>query len=206
MTKTPVGAAIITAELVGGYHLFIPLVIATTIRYIVTGNFAMYENQTTRGWIPVTMDDLNTIQVKDLMVRSTVKIKAGDPVQKAYTMAEVEPQEYYPVLQDGRVVGVVDRGLLEPEPRGGVLVSARMSKEFLTVDPEATAKATLDEMTDRGIPQAVVVGPAGVVGLLSFEEVLGVLGNFCSPLDITRRPMTGTCEEPASGPPGDTLK
>jgi chloride channel protein, CIC family len=205
VTKTPIGAAIITAELVGGYHLFIPVVIATTVGYIVTGNYAMYENQTTRGWIPVTMDDLNTIRVKDLMARSTVKIKAGDPVQRAYTVAEVEPQEYYPVLEGGRVVGIVDRDLLETEPRSGILVSARMRKEFLTVDPEATARATLDEMTDKGVPQAVVVGPSGVMGLLSFEEILGVLGNICSPLDITRRPMQA-CEETASGPPDDTLK
>lgn len=205
VTKTPIGAAIITSELVGGYHLFIPVVIASMVGYILTGNYAMYENQTTRGWIPVTMDDLNTIRVKDLMVRSTVKIKAGDPVQRAYTVAEVEPQEYYPVLEGGRVVGIVDRDLLEAEPRSGILVSARMRKEFLLVDPEATARATLDEMTDKGVPQAVVVGPSGVMGLLSFEEILGVLGNICSPLDITRRPMQA-CEGTASGPPDDTLK
>ena len=206
VTKTPIGAAIIVAELVGGYHLFIPVVIASMVGYIVTGNYAMYENQTTRGWIPVTMDDLNTMKVKDLMVRSTIQLNATDRVQRAYTVAEVEPQEYYPVLQDGRVVGVVDRGLLETEPRSGAQVSARMRKEFLTVDPEATARATLDEMTDKGIAQAVVIGPAGVVGLLSFDEILGVLGNICSPLDITRRPMPEAGEEPASGPPGDTLK
>jgi hypothetical protein len=60
-------------------------------------------------------------------------------------------------------------------------------------------------MTDKGIPQAVAVDRTGVRGLLSFEEVLGVLGNICSPLDITRRPM-GSAGGEENGPPGDSLK
>jgi len=141
------------------------------------------------------------------MVRSTVRIKANETVQRAYTLAEVEPQEYYPVLDDGKVVGLVDRDLLEKEPRG-VMVTERMRTEFLIADQETTAKATLDEMTDKGIPQAVVVGPAGVVGLLSFDEILGVLGNICSPLDITRKPMTcpGGEDNKAAEQPNDRLK
>jgi CIC family chloride channel protein len=202
VTKTPIGAAIITAELVGGYQLFIPLVIATMVGYICTGNYAMYENQTTRGWMPVTMDDLGKIKVKDLMVRSRVQLQAGDTIQHAYTVSEVEPQEYYPVMVGSSIVGVVDRDELSVEPRTARL-STRMRKEFLAVSPELTAKEALDLMTDKGIPQAVAVERGKVQGLLSFEEVLGVLGNICSPLDITRRPMSASA---VNGPPDDTLK
>jgi len=202
VTKTPIGAAIITTEMVGGFHLFIPLVISSMVGYICTGNFAMYENQTTRGWMPVTMDDLDKIKVKDLMVRSLVALQASDTVQRAYTLAEVEPQEYYPVLDGGTVVGVVDRDALVEEPRN-VPLSTRMRREYLTVSPELTAKEALDRMTDRGVPQAVAVDRGAVRGLLSFEEVLGVLGNICSPLDIARRPMS---QDGENGPPGDTLK
>jgi CIC family chloride channel protein len=201
-TKTPIGAAIITSEMVGGYHLFIPLVISSVVGYISSGNFAMYENQTTRGWVPVTMDDLYKIKVKDLMVRSIISLQANDTIQHAYTIAEVEPQEYYPVLEGRKVVGVVERGELVTESRTAIL-STRMRKEFLEFDPNTTAKEALDTMTDRGIPQAVVMEGAKVIGLLSFEEILGVLGNICSPLDITRRPMSSSN---TNEPPGDTLK
>jgi CBS domain-containing protein len=68
-------------------------------------------------------------------------------------------------------------------------VGDRATKEFLTVDQETPAKEVLDTMTDRGVPHAVIMGPPGVVGVLSFEEILGVLGNICSPLDITRPRM-----------------
>jgi len=61
-------------------------------------------------------------------------------------------------------------------------------------------------MTERGIPQAVVTGPSGVTGILSFEEILGVLGNICSPLDITRRPMGEGGPEGVNGAPSDRLK
>jgi CIC family chloride channel protein len=202
VTKTPIGAAIITSELVGGYHLFIPLVIASMVGYISTGNYAMYENQTTRGWMPVTMDDLGKIKVKDLMVRNIISLQAGDTVQRAYTLAEVEPQEYYPVLESGKLAGIVDRDTLIEEPRN-VRLATRMKREFLVVDPELTAREALDLMTDKGIPQAVAVDRTGVRGLLSFEEVLGVLVNICSPLDITRRPMTKDGDD---GAPGDSLK
>lgn len=205
VTKTPIGAAIIVSEMSGGYHLFIPLVIASIVGYIATGNYAMYENQTTRGWIPVSMDDLSVIKVKDLMATNIVSLRASDTVQRAYTIAEVEPQEYYPVMENGRAVGIVDRGLLETGPRTGRLAD-RMSREFLIADQETTARAALDEMTERGIPQAVVTGPSGVTGILSFEEILGVLGNICSPLDITRRPMGEGGTEGGNGAPSDRLK
>jgi CIC family chloride channel protein len=204
-TKTPIGAAIIVSEMSGGYHLFIPLVISSVVGYIATGNYAMYENQTTRGWIPVNMEDLDVIKVKDLMATNIISLRASDTVQRAYTIAEVEPQEYYPVLENNKAVGIVDRGMLETEPRAGVKLGDRMSREFLLVEQESTARAALDEMTDRGIPQAVVTGPSGIVGILSFEEVLGVLGNICSPLDITRRPMSDSGNR-GHGASSDRLK
>lgn len=206
VTKTPIGAAIIVTEMAGGYHLFIPLVIASVVGYIATGNYSMYENQTTRGWVPVKMEDLDVIKVKDLMARNIVSLRASDTVQHAYTLAEVEPQEYYPVMDGGRVAGIVDRGILEAEPRSGEKLGDRMSREFLVVDQEMTARAALDEMIDRGIPQAVAVDASGVRGILSFEEVLGVLGNICSPMDITRHRVEQGDREAANVAPGDRLK
>jgi len=204
-TKTPIGAAIIVSEMAGGYYLFIPLVIASIVGYITSGNYSMYENQTTRGWIPVKMDDLDVIKVKDLMASNIISLKASDTVQRAFTLAEVEPQEYYPVMDSGRVAGIVDRSMLETEPRSGVRLGDRMSREFLIVDREMTAKAALDEMLDRGIPQAVVMDASGVKGILSFEEILGVLGNICSPMDITR-PREEPSSEGTGEAPNDRLK
>jgi CIC family chloride channel protein len=205
VTKTPIGAAIIVSEMAGGYHLFIPLVIASIVGYVATGNFAMYENQTTRGWMPVSMDDLSTIKVKDLMARNIVSLRASDTVQRAYTLAEVEPQEYYPVMDGEKVAGIVDREMLQAEPRT-VRLGDRMSSDFLMVDPEMTARATLDAMIDRGIPYVVAADAAGIAGILSFEEILGVLGNICSPLDIARRPTGRESREASNGTLGDRLK
>jgi hypothetical protein len=52
----------------------------------------------------------------------------------------------------------------------------RATKEFLTVNQETPAREVRDPDVRRGVLHPVVVGPLGV---------MGVLGNICSPLDIT---------------------
>jgi len=110
VTKAPVASPILITEMVAGYGTLIPVMIASTLAYIVTGNYSLYRGQMTRRTFSFDISTLGTVTVADIMRTPVVTIPEGVTATEALQASMEEPHYVYPVLNEkGRLRGQVYR-------------------------------------------------------------------------------------------------
>jgi CBS domain-containing protein len=112
--------------------------------------------------------------VRDAMAADVRSVTTDDSVAAAARAMRDAGTGFLPVLDGGRVAGVVtDRDLVVrflaeggTDP-GGTLVGEVMSRDVTTIGPDEDLTAAGDAMGDREVRRLVVVEGDAVVGVLS---------------------------------------
>ncbi len=123
------------------------------------------------------------MKVVDLMTTALLTIKASESITEAHTEMELGVIRHLPVVDDrGKLVGVLsDRDLLAASKRHH-RVADLMTKDVITIRPEAPAYEAASLMLDHRISSIPVVDDHGtLVGLVTQTDYL----------DLARRALLG---------------
>ena len=128
-----------------------------------------------------------TLRVREVMVESPVTVSSGDSLQHALSLLEKHQVHQLPVLEHGRVVGIVTDGdlkfftpafqiLRDQEELRQTLreltVAEAMTVEPVSITPQATLLEATKLMYDQSIGALLVVEEEKLLGLLAVSDIL----------------------------------
>jgi Zn-dependent protease/CBS domain-containing protein len=114
------------------------------------------------------------LPVRRAMIREFVALAPNDPLRRAADQVVRGYQTDFPVVEDGRIVGVLTlQDLLAGLPRGGLEapVSAFARTDFTTASPGESLDGALARMKESDCPVMPVVDGGRLVGLLTVQNV-----------------------------------
>jgi acetoin utilization protein AcuB len=127
--------------------------------------------------------------VRDWMTEHLVTLSPEASVAEALTLCRERRIRHIPILEEGRLVGIVsDRDLRDASPALGdperartlqeIRVADVMSREVITVDPQDSIENAAQQMYELKIESLPVVSEGAVAGAgstVAEEEVLGIV-------------------------------
>jgi diguanylate cyclase (GGDEF)-like protein len=132
--------------------------------------------------------------LEQVMRHDVPTIGAGQTVADAVALLSKSDATALPVIEDGRLVGVITlRDLIRALPYRPV--AEVMPRELVTAPPDMPLAAAYVLMEDRRITHLPVVEHDRLVGIVTREDVLGELGRPVDPL--TDLPWSTTLRERA---------
>jgi acetoin utilization protein AcuB len=123
------------------------------------------------------------LQVKDSMAREVTTLAPGDTAADALALCRERRIRHLPVLEDGRLVGIVsDRDLRSATPAFGdparsaalseVRVGDVMAREVVTADPDDPIDEAANTMRERRINCLPVLEGGELVGIVTSSDVM----------------------------------
>lgn len=147
---------------------------------------------------------MHNFQVKRFMTRSPHTIGQDQPLTAAHRIMRDFDIRHLPVLEGGRLVGVLSqRDLyliesLKDVDAEHVSVSEAMSTEVFAVSPAATLRNVVSEMAIHKYGSAVVVEGDKVVGVFTTTDALGVFAGVLDPAVLAPAPKAAAPKSAAS--------
>ncbi len=127
------------------------------------------------------------MRVRDVMKSPVHSIRRSDTMGRALQMMKQQGIRHLPVLEDGKLVGILsDRDLRSPDIPGrwyavpwtdSVAVEWVMSSPVMVLSPDASISAAASLMHGERIDCAPVVDDGKVVGIITSADLLQILGN-----------------------------
>jgi Zn-dependent protease/predicted transcriptional regulator len=117
---------------------------------------------------------LSGVRVRELMMPRTSAVPAEASLEEVDARLHTERRRALPVVDGGRVVGLVTRVALQrvPAQRRGEVRAREVALPVPELTPEASAWDALREMGQRQLPQLPVVQDGLLVGTLTQEDLL----------------------------------
>ncbi|MFQ5815139.1 MAG: chloride channel protein [Candidatus Hydrothermarchaeaceae archaeon] len=194
--KVPITSIIMVSEMTGGYGLLPALTLAATISYLITGSSSIYENQVpSRVQSPAHRSEmmmyiLEKINVRDAMKREVSTALPESNIESVFELIRAKRHSGYPVVKDGELVGIVTLQDVEKVSEGdreGKKVEDIMSKELITIHPEATLEDALQILMKHDIGRLLVVDPREARKLLGILTKYDIIREYAKLRDELRR-------------------
>lgn len=171
VSKTPLAAPILVTEMVGGYSALIPIMIASTISYLATGDYSLYKNQITRRAFRLDLSNLSRVKVRRIMTSSVVSVREDMTLLEVKTIASQHPHYLYPVVTaENSVVGVLPMGMVGQDR--WKLVREVMQTHYEEVEPDSSALDAFERMTTHQISRMLVIENGRLAGVLTRLDVV----------------------------------
>lgn len=119
--------------------------------------------------------ELKKIKAKDVMIKELITIGPEEKIALADLIMARSSIGGLPVVDRGKLVGIItqrDIMLARNYEIGGLMTRDLMSKNLITVGPEASLKEILEVMLDKKIERIPVVENGKLVGLIVHNRVL----------------------------------
>jgi len=119
--------------------------------------------------------------VRDVMAAETIWLSPANKIKTAILLMKGHNIGGLPVLEDERVVGIIDyHNLLGKED--DIPVEHVMDREFVSVSPEMSVAHAADLMSKTGAERLLVMEEGGLVGIITRGDLLPALGKSLDPL------------------------
>jgi CIC family chloride channel protein len=191
VAKVPIASLIMVAEMTGGYSLIVPLMIVSSISYLLLGEVSLYEKQvSTRVDSPAHAGDfsvniLDHISVREALPpdRKVETIPEGMRFDEIMNFIVHSNQSNFPVVdRAGALKGILSltdlrRVMLEKDIHQLVVAQDLATLDVLTVTPEDDLNTTLKKMTQAEIRELPVVSsedPRRVISMLSRKDIIRI--------------------------------
>ncbi len=185
-SKTPLTAIILPLEITGSYSLLPATMIASFFAYIVTGDHTLYTKQVnTRADSPahimeMSVDILKRIKVEEAMIpaEKVITVSPDDTVLDVINLIEQTGHMGYPVVDNGRLVGIVtfqDVEGIPIEERDKKKVRDVMTKTVIVTHPDETLEDALIKLVSWDVGRLPVVDRSDnrkLVGLITRSDIM----------------------------------
>lgn len=138
--------------------------------FLVLIAFFVYMASRAEGEAALLAQALSGLKVKNLMTPNPLVIPPSLSVQEALELALAHKVSGFPVVEEGRVLGVV--GLEGLEGANPLAPVGHYLKEPLVLAPEEDALTALERMAERGYVRALVMEGDQLLGILSKTDLL----------------------------------
>jgi CIC family chloride channel protein len=184
VAKVPIAAIIMVSEMAGNYNLLAPLMVASTLAYVLTGKWTIYEKQVeNRASSPahrreMTVDILDRAMVKDAMTTNIITVNSSLSVQEVLELIHKYGYTGFPVVDNKKLVGIItfeDAEKVPYDKRGTSEVKDAMTKDLIIAEPEDSLEEALMELLDKKIGRLPVVDsndPTKLVGILTKLDIM----------------------------------
>lgn len=184
VAKVPIAAIVMVSEMAGNQNLLAPMMVASTISYVLAGRWTIYEKQAeNRASSPahrreMTVDILESAQVKDAMTANIVTVSPSLSVQSVLDLIHKYGYTGFPVVDDTKLVGIItfeDAEKVPSDKRETTEVKDVMTRKLIVAEPEDSLEDALMELLDKKIGRLLVVDsndPTKLVGILTKLDII----------------------------------
>jgi CIC family chloride channel protein len=188
VAKVPIAALIMVAEMTGGYALIVPMMIVSSLSYLLLGRVSLYEKQVaTRVDSPAHLGDFAVDVMDHLTVRDAVgpgrrfdAIPDYMPFEEILRLMLSSSQQDFPVVDnEGRLGGIISMTDLRQAMADSAVHSLLVAKDVaitgvMTVtmhDSLNTALKLMAELDVRELPVVSEERPGTVMAMVSRKEI-----------------------------------
>jgi chloride channel protein, CIC family len=188
VAKVPIAALIMVAEMTGGYSLIVPMMIVSSLAYLILGNTSLYEKQVaTRVDSPAhtgdyAIDIMDQLRVGDALVndRKAETIPENMRFEEILGFVMASNQQDFPVVDsEGNLTGIISvtelRGAMADKNLHSLLIAKDIAVEgVITVAVDDSLNTALRLMADLDIRELPVVGkqdPRKVLSIISRKDI-----------------------------------
>jgi CIC family chloride channel protein len=188
VAKVPIAALIMVAEMSGGYSLIVPMMIVSSLAYLLLGDVSLYEKQVaTRVDSPAHIGDfavdlMDHLTVGDAVLRDrkVETIPEGMPFEQILKLVLASNQQDFPVIDEEEhlsgIISMTDlrQAMADKEVHRLLLAKDIAMGGVMTVTMDDTLNAALRLMATLDVRELPVVSeddPRRVISLVSRKDI-----------------------------------
>ena len=195
IANAPISVLIMVVEMMGNFSLLVPAMGGVGMSYLITGGKSIYREQvSTKVFSEAHRHEfgqrvLEQIQVNEAMIPAdkVLVLSPDDSVEKAYELIDRTSHTGYPVIDKGRLCGIVTIGDVRHvrESRNGDLsvpVRDVMTAGLCVVSFEETLEYAMRQMMIHKIHHIPVVDPEKpdvMIGFLTRTDIMAKYSRTC---------------------------
>ncbi len=178
-SKAPIAIIIMGTEMTGSYALFIPLMLATTVSYFVSGNLSIYRSQVLdRSKSPAHEDEyknpiMDDIPVYTAMKKDYLKISKNESLRSGINMIRESRTKGIVVEDDGRLEGYLSIENIPVNANYDEKIESVMQKDPPLIKSDDNLHNALNKLTKEPSGKLIVYNessPSIVVGTHGDQE------------------------------------
>lgn len=182
--RAPITAVVIVFEITTDFQLVLPLMIASVVAYLVAEKAekgSLYDHLLECSGIQLkkdkpTNDILNTVKAADVMQRRVETLSAQMALDEAILAFSRSHHRGFPVLEDGKLVGIVTQTDLanasKRELPKNTILSEIMTSQPLTVLPEDSLSEVLYLLNRYNLSRLPVTENRRLVGIITRSDII----------------------------------
>jgi len=189
VAKVPVASIIMACEMCASYTLLVPLMLVSTISYLLLGKVSLYEKQVvTRLASPAHLTEFTRGILEQMQVAEVVKprkvttVPENLPLDQLIQVVTGSSETYFPVVdQTGRMTGILSindiREVMFEESLSRLVVAKDVATlNVVRVFGDDSLQEALDKMVLLDVDELPVVeaeAPEEIVSMISKREIIG---------------------------------
>ncbi len=183
--QAPINVIIMIPEMSGDFALIPPIMASSVTSFFVAWLFlrgsSIYTIKLEKRGIKIRMGRsfvLDSIKVGEIMNRNVISVSPDMPLRALEMMFEEYHHRGYPVVKNGKLVGIVTLDDLKKVPawdRGDARVEDVASRKLIVTYPDESVHEALDKMYENRVGRLPVVDrsdPSKIVGIISKHDIL----------------------------------